>query len=315
MTGRGPDVPEPERRRAANAALTDFIEELCGHYVPAGARVEDCWEVRDGEGRVALRVFLAGPMQGSWTDAVTGKRGDALDLVAHLRRLDAAGALAEAEAFLSLGADEPDADGAAGIEQMALFDPLPEARERRRRGKRSSTVRKAGDPGRPERTGGEPAAGVDASRNPAGPGAADNPAGRPAPSASGSGPGHPPETQAAATVRGPDVPASDADGVAFTAEDRQRLRKTAEDVAWIRSRQTVRSLDAEAHARARARREQQGRRWRRSGLKAAGIVALAVFGPILGVMVESRYGIEELVGTYGAELAEDARILPGGDGG
>ena len=313
MTGRGSDVPEPERRRAANAALTGFIEELCGHYAPAGARVEDCWEVRDGEGRVALRVFLAGPMQGSWTDAVSGARGDALDLVAHLRRLDAAGALAEAEAFLSRGADEPDADGVAGIEQMALFDPLPKARERGRRRRRPGTVRKAGDPGRPERTGGEPAAGIDASRNPAGP--AETPADRPAPSASGSGPGHPPETQAAATVRGPDVPASDADGDAFSGEDRQRLRKTAEDVAWIRTSLTVRSLDAEAHARARARREQQGRRWPRSGLKAAGILALAVFGPVLGVMGEYRYGVVDLASVLGAELAEDARILPGGDGG
>ncbi len=314
MTGRGSDVPEPERRRAANAALTGFIEELCGHYAPAGVRVEDCWEVRDGEGRVALRVFLAGPMQGSWTDAVAGKRGDALDLVAHLRRLDAAGALAEAEAFLSRGADEADAGEAVGVEQMALFDPLGEAREHLRRRRRPGTVRKAGDPGRPERTGGEPAAGVDASRNPAGPGAGENPADRPAPSASGRGPGHPPETKAAATVRGPDVPASDADGDAFSGEDRQHIRKTAEDVAWIRTRLTARSLDAEAHDRASARGEGHGRR-RRTGLKAAGIVALAVFGPILGVMVESRYGIEELVGTYGAELAEDARILPGGDGG
>ena len=51
-----------------------------------------------------------------------GARGDALDLVAHLRGLDAAGALAEAERFLGRENTGPepkagDADGG----QMALF--------------------------------------------------------------------------------------------------------------------------------------------------------------------------------------------------
>ncbi len=108
MTGRTGDVPDPERRGAANVALRDSIEEACRHYAPSGARVEDCWEVCDAGGRVALRVFLAGPKQGSWTEAATGERGDTLDLVVLLRGLDAAGALAEAERFLSRNAADPE---------------------------------------------------------------------------------------------------------------------------------------------------------------------------------------------------------------
>ena len=110
-------------------------------------------------------------------------------------------------------------------------------------------------------------------------------------------------------------PAPDPDGVSFSADDRQRIRKSAEDAAWIRSRLTIRSLDAEAHARAMARSEQHGRRWRRSGLKAAVILALAVFGPVLGVMGEYRYGVVDMASVLGAELIEDARVLPDGDGG
>ena len=42
IEGREMDVPDPERRRAENAALTESIEELCLHYAPSGAQVEDC---------------------------------------------------------------------------------------------------------------------------------------------------------------------------------------------------------------------------------------------------------------------------------
>ena len=145
MTGRKETVPDPERRRAANAALKDSMEEVCRHYAPSGARVEDCWEVRGETGAVTLRIFLAGPMQGSWTDTATGARGDALDAVAHLRGLDAAGALAEAERFLGRSAAGPEPKaGDAGEGQMALFGPLPEDRGRKRPARRSCQTPEGG---------------------------------------------------------------------------------------------------------------------------------------------------------------------------
>ena len=110
-------------------------------------------------------------------------------------------------------------------------------------------------------------------------------------------------------------PATEPDGVSFSAEDRQQIRKSAEDAAWTRSHLTVRSLDARAHERAKARREKHGRRWLRSGLKAAAILAFAVFGPALGAMGEYRYGVVDMASVLGAELDEDASIPPGNDGG
>ena len=111
-------------------------------------------------------------------------------------------------------------------------------------------------------------------------------------------------------------PASVPDGVGFTADDRQRLRKTAEDIAWIRSHLTVRSLDAAVHTRSRVRKERHGRRWRREVLQVVNVLALAAVWLVLGVAAENRYGVAELVAAYGAELPEDAAVLlSGGDGG
>ncbi len=267
----------PERRRAAGAALTEIIEEVCRHYAPSGARVEDCWEVGEAGDGVTLRVFLTGPMQGSWTDMATGARGDALDLVAWQCGLDAAAALAEAERFLGRNAAglEPK-DGDAGGDQMGLFGALPESGRRKRPARRSGKGRNTG----PSRQAAPPH---------------EPPDGGPAP--------RPGNEQAAP------------EGFGFTADDRQRLRKAAEDAAWLRSRHTIRLLDAEAHGRAKARRERRGRRWRRTGLKAAVVLALAVFGPVLGVMGEYRYGVVDVASVLGAELPGDARVLPGGDGG
>ena len=323
MRGRRETVPDPERRRAASAALTNSIEEACRHYAPSGSRVEDCWEVRAETGGVTLRVFLAGPMQGSWTDTATGARGDALDLVAHLSGLDAAGALAEAERFLGREKAEPESKaGDAGGGQMALFEPLPESSGRKRPARRSARRRKAGasrrvavphEPpadGASSRHGGEPGSSGDApdgSRaSPEAPAPEDGKTEPPPPDPArdaGPGPGE------------PEPPASVPDGVVFSADDRQRIRKTAEDTAWLRSRHTDRSLDAEAHARATARKDKQGRRRRRSGLKAAVILALAVFGPLVGVMGEYRYGVVDFASVLGAELPEGGLVLPDGDGG
>ncbi len=280
MTGCERDVPDPERRRAANAALTYLIEEVCRHYAPSGARVEDCWEIGSAGDGVTLRVFLTGPMQGSWTDMATGARGDALDLVARLGSLDAAAALAEAERFLGRNAAGPEPkDGDAGGGdggQMGLFGALPESRRRKRPARRPGKGRNA-----------ESSRRAAAKHEPPDGGAAPRPGNEQA----------------------------DPEDAGFTADDRQRLRKAAEDAAWLRSRQTIRLLDAEAHGRAKARRKGHGRRWRRTGLKAAVVLALAVFGPILGVMGEYRYGVVDMASVLGAELPEDARVLPGGDGG
>ena len=322
MEGRAMDVPDAEHRRTANAALTGIIEEVCRHYAPSGARVEDCWEVGDAGDGVALRVFLTGPMQGSWTEAATGARGDALDLVARLGGLDAAGALAEAERFLGRNASEPDRNaGDAGGGQMALFGPLPESGGRKRPARRSGKGRsarasrrasarqepQAGDAVPP--SGDEPADTDEAaagSQSSPDAGAPEDGKAGPAPTDPGqdAGPG-PGES-------GP--PASAPDGVSFSAEDRQRIRKTAEDAAWTRSHLTVRSLDARVHERAKARKEKHGRRRLRSGLKAAAMLAFAVFGPALGAMGEYRYGVVDMASVLGAELDEDARIPPGGGG-
>ena len=298
MTGREMEVPDPERRRAANAALGDSMEEVCRHYAPSGARVEDCWEVREAGDGAVLRVFLAGPMRGSWTDAATGARGDALDLVARLCGLDAAGALAEAERFPGRTAAGPEAEDGGGGGQMGLFGALPESGGRKRPSRRSGKARNAAPH--------EPLSGDPAPR----PG--DDPEGA---GDAADGSQESPDAPAPENRKEPSTPANSADGAGFTAEDRQRLRKAAEDAAWLRSRQTIRSLDAEAQARSRARRERHGRRWRRTGLKAAGVLLLAVFGPILGVMGEYRYGVVDMASVLGAELPEDARILPGGDDG
>ena len=323
MKGRTGDVPDPERRRAANAALTDSIEEICRHYASSGAHVDGCWEVRSAGDRLSLRVFLTGPMQGSWTDAATGDRGDALDLVARIGGLDAAGALAEAERFLGRDGAGPEAKaGDAGGGQMALFGPLPESGGRKRPARRSRKGRNAGTSRRAAAAQQEPPAGdaippsgdEPADADEAGAGSQSSPDAdapedgketpTPADPAQGAGPG-PGESGR---------PAPGPDGAGFSADDRQRIRKTAEDAAWIRSHLTVRRLDARAHERAKARKEKHGRRWLRSGLKAAAILAFAVFGPVLGVMGEYRYGVVDMASVLGAELDEDARIPPGGGG-
>ncbi len=324
MKGRTGVVPDPERRRAANAALTDSIEEVCRHYAPSGAHVDGCWEVRSAGDRLSLRVFLTGPMQGSWTDAATGARGDALDLVARLGGLDAVGALTDAERFLGRDKAGPERkSGDAGGGQMALFGTLPESGARKRPARRSGKGRKAGASRRAATARQAPKAGDTTPRPDDEPAASDDEttpsrsaADAPAPEDGTAEPGPADPAQDSGTgADGSGRPATTPDGAGFTAEDRQLLRKSAEDAAWTRSRLTVRERDVEAHERAKARKEKHGRRWLRSGLKAAAILVLAVLGPVLGVMGESRYGIEELVSAYGAELDGDARILPGGDGG
>ena len=308
MKGREETVPDAERRRATSAALKDSIEEVCRHYAPSGARAGDCWEVRGGTGAVTLRVFLAGPVQGSWTDAAMGARGDALDLVAHLSGLDAdaAGALAEAERFIGRENAEPERKaGDSGGGQMPLFAALPESGGRKRPARRSGKSRKAGASRRAADTEREPPAGSQASAE------------EPAPGDRNTEPPPPDLARDAGPGSGKSVPtAPDPDGVSFSADDRRRIRESAENTAWIRSHLTVRPLDARAHERAKARKDGQDRRGRLSRLQIAGIVALVLFGPFVAIMGENRHGIVELVAAYGAELPEDIPVLlPDGDGG
>ena len=323
MTGRKETVPDAERRRAASVALTNSIEEVCRYYAPSGARAGNCWEVRGETGAVTLRVFLAGPMQGSWTEAATGGRGDALDLVAHLRGLDAAGALAEAERFLDRKPAGPEPKAREGGEgQMTLFDTLPESHGRKRTARRSARRRKAGA-SRRAAVPHEPPADASAPRPGDEPGNPDDETGRsrsaaenPAPEDGKAEPGSTdPARGAGSGGDKSEPPATDPDGVPFTADDRQRIRKTAEDVAWLRSRQTVRSLDARAHERAKAHNERHGRRWRREVLQGVNVLALAAVWLVLGVAVENRFGVSELVAAYGAELPEAAAVLSDSDGG
>ena len=315
MEGREMDVRDSERRRAANAALTEIIEEVCRHYAPSGARVEDCWEVRDAGDRVALRVFLAGPMQGSWTEAAAGARGDALDLVARLSGLDAAGALAEAERFLSRQSMEPDRKaGDAGGDQMALFGPLPESHERKRPARRSARGRNAGasrrattqhdpPPGDAVPPSGDEPAGTDeaASGSQSSPDAPEPEGGKagPAPAARSSG--------AALGPGGSGQPVPDPDGIGFTADDRQLLRRSAEDAAWTRSHMTVRERDVEAHERAKARKDGHDRRRRGTRTIAASCGVLAVALPLLGVAAEERYGVMDRAALLVASLDDYAR--------
>ena len=323
MKGRTGVVPDPERRRAANAALTDSIEEVCRHYAPSGAHVDGCWEVRSAGDRHSLRVFLTGPMQGSWTDAATGARGDALDLVARLGGLDAAGSLAEAERFLGRNAAGSERkSGDAGGGQMALFGTLPESGGRKRPARRSGNGRKAGASRRAATTH-EPPADAASSRpggEPQIPADETAPsriaADAPAPEDGMAEPG--PADPAQDSGTGADEsgrPATAPDGAGFTAEDRQLLRRSAEDAAWTRSRLTVRERDAEAHTRVRMRRQKPARRWRRAVVEAVGLVVVAAVWLAVGVSTEHRYGVADLLAAYGFELARDTAVLPDGNGG
>ncbi len=265
------------RRRAANAALKDCIEEVCRHYAPSGSRVGGCWEVG------VLRIFLSGPMGGSWMDAATGARGDALDLVAHLGGLDAAGALAETDRFLgaeTAGRQTGDADEG----QMGLFGPLPESRKRPRR--RSGKGRNAGASRRASETGRAPPAGDRTPRPGDGPDSSEDETGPSRSVAKTPGDGGTPSPDPARDAGQSGL----ADGVSFTAADRQRLRQSAEDSAWIRSHLTIRSRDARAHARAHERARRDVQSCRRRGI-AASCLVLAVALPLLGVTAEDRYRV------------------------
>ena len=82
------------------------------------------------------------------------------------------------------------------------------------------------------------------------------------------------------------------------------IRRTAANAARLRSRQTVR--DAEARARAKTRRKQAGRHWRRLANVAA-CCGLALVLPGLGVVGEYRYGLVDRTALLVVALDERAR--------
>ncbi|WP_026784615.1 DUF7146 domain-containing protein [Pleomorphomonas koreensis] len=94
--------------------LADHAEAVCRHYLDAGRRQGNYWqvgEVRNTPGRsmfVRLKDSPKGPA-GKWTDAATGERGDLLDVIREsLGLVDFADVVEEARRFLSLPHPEPE---------------------------------------------------------------------------------------------------------------------------------------------------------------------------------------------------------------
>jgi hypothetical protein len=88
-------------------------EAVCRHYLGAGHRQGNYWQVGDARntpGRsmfVRLKATAKGPA-GKWTDAATGEHGDLLDVIRESCGLiDFADVAAEARTFLSLPRPEP----------------------------------------------------------------------------------------------------------------------------------------------------------------------------------------------------------------
>ena len=88
-------------------------EAVCRHYLDAGHRQGNYWQVGDARntpGRsmfVRLKATAKGP-PGKWTDAATGEHGDLLDEIRESCGLvDFADVVAEARTFLSLPRPEP----------------------------------------------------------------------------------------------------------------------------------------------------------------------------------------------------------------
>ena len=104
------------RRDASDLAsrLGRQAEAVCRHYLGAGRRQGNYWQVgdvRNTPGRsmfVRLKDTVKGPA-GKWTDAATGEHGDLLDVIREsLGLIDFADVAEEARLFLSLPPPDPE---------------------------------------------------------------------------------------------------------------------------------------------------------------------------------------------------------------
>ncbi|WP_413205339.1 toprim domain-containing protein [Rhodospirillum sp. A1_3_36] len=93
--------------------LGQEAEAVCRHYLDAGRRQGNYWQVGDARntpGRsmfVRLKETMKGPA-GKWTDAATGEHGDLLDVIRESCGLiDFADVVDEARSFLSMPHPEP----------------------------------------------------------------------------------------------------------------------------------------------------------------------------------------------------------------
>lgn len=117
---------EPVRPGAAEIAgmLGQRIDALVRELLPRGRREGHEWKVGsiDGESGRSLSVHLVGQRAGVWADfSSADQKGDALDLVAAVLRLDTAGALVWARAWLGLG------EGAPSVPRRLAPAPEPAA--------------------------------------------------------------------------------------------------------------------------------------------------------------------------------------------
>ncbi|WP_029557421.1 toprim domain-containing protein [Xanthobacter sp. 91] len=109
-------------------------EAVCRHYLSAGRRQGQYWQVgdvRNTPGRsmfVRLSDSLKGPA-GKWTDAATGEYGDLLDVIRESRSLsNFTDVVAEAQAFLRLPPTSPDAEVPHRTKPSSSRDPVISAR-------------------------------------------------------------------------------------------------------------------------------------------------------------------------------------------
>ncbi|MCY4582747.1 MAG: relaxase domain-containing protein, partial [Chloroflexi bacterium] len=105
-------TPELETKRQSrslpraaelSAALSVRAEDVCQHYLPHGRQEDHVWHAEPALPKQSqtLRIHLAGPNRGKWTDPATGARGDLLDLIRHTNGYSTiAEAMKEATTFL-----------------------------------------------------------------------------------------------------------------------------------------------------------------------------------------------------------------------
>ncbi|WP_048645269.1 DUF7146 domain-containing protein [Nitratireductor soli] len=100
-------------------------EAVCRHYLDAGHRQGNYWQVGDARNAPGRSMFVRlkdspkGPA-GKWTDAATGEHGDLLDVIReNCGLLDFADVVAEARRFLSLPHPEPESQATKRVSTPA----------------------------------------------------------------------------------------------------------------------------------------------------------------------------------------------------